>query len=131
MFLDCDTKDNQFYISLPLVFQDLLRVLGITSVTTQFTSSYEFMYIWVKILYKWVRNDGGNDLPCSVCRSTVQSSILMILLNHLVTMDGACCTTGTLWRKIVLMNQKPICLDEHSEAMVGGQRSDGGKLFSL
>uniref|UniRef100_K1QR67 Short-chain collagen C4 n=1 Tax=Magallana gigas TaxID=29159 RepID=K1QR67_MAGGI len=73
----------------------------------------------------------GNDLPCSVCRSTVQSSVLMIpgksscydgwtmqYHGHLVA--GA---------NIHKAATQYICLDEHPEALTAGQDEHDGKLF--
>uniref|UniRef100_A0A8W8IJR4 Short-chain collagen C4 n=1 Tax=Magallana gigas TaxID=29159 RepID=A0A8W8IJR4_MAGGI len=45
--------------------------------TTKYTSSYAYMY-GSEYYSNEFGHDGGNDLPCSVCRSTVQSSVLMI-----------------------------------------------------
>uniref|UniRef100_A0A8W8M0W1 Short-chain collagen C4 n=1 Tax=Magallana gigas TaxID=29159 RepID=A0A8W8M0W1_MAGGI len=47
--------------------------------TTKFTSSYAFMYgSEYDASSTEFGHDNGDDLPCSVCRSTVQSSVLMI-----------------------------------------------------
>lgn len=76
----------------------------------------------------------GDDLPCCVWGGMVESSVLMILVNSLVT-----CTTawawsimGILWQDIVIMKQQPsICLYEHSKTLTIGQRSDGWKLLKV
>lgn len=73
----------------------------------------------------------GNDLPCSVCRSTVQSSVLMIpgksscydgwtmqYHGHLVA--------GAIIHKAATQY---ICLNEHPEALTAGQDDHDGKLF--
>lgn len=73
----------------------------------------------------------GDDLPCSVCRSSVQSSVMMI------PGKSSCYGGWSMQYKgdLVAGNyanaaaSQYICLDEHPETLTGGQRDENGKLF--
>ena len=77
------------------------------------------------------RANDGADLPCSVCRSTVGSSVLMI------PGKSSCYEGWTLQYHGDLVAghyaskaaTQYICLDEHAEILTGGHRNDDGKLF--
>uniref|UniRef100_K1QCA9 Short-chain collagen C4 n=1 Tax=Magallana gigas TaxID=29159 RepID=K1QCA9_MAGGI len=76
-------------------------------------------------------HDTGNDLPCSVCRSTVESSVLMIPGKSSCYDGWSMQYHGDLVAGSV--NHKAasqyICLDEHPESLVAGQDDHNGKLF--
>uniref|UniRef100_K1RWZ5 Short-chain collagen C4 n=1 Tax=Magallana gigas TaxID=29159 RepID=K1RWZ5_MAGGI len=73
----------------------------------------------------------GDDLPCSVCRSTVQSSVLMI------PGKSSCYDSWSMQYHGYLVAgyynasaaTQYICLDEHPEALFAGQRDENGKMF--
>lgn len=98
--------------------------------TTKYTSSHAYMY-GSECYTNEFGQDGGNDLPCSVCRSTVQSSVLMIPAKSSCYDGWSMQYQGNL----VAGNtdneaaSQYICLDEHSETLTGGQNRDHGKLF--
>ena len=77
------------------------------------------------------RANGGDDLPCSVCRSTVGLSVLMIP-GKSSCYDGwslqyfGDLVAGHYGNKAATQY---ICLDEHSETLRAGYRNDNGKLF--
>ena len=100
--------------------------------TTKYTSSYAFMYGAEYDLGDFAPRAGnGDDLPCSVCRSTVGSSVLMI------PGKSSCYDGWTLQYHgdLVAGNHAAkaasqyICLDEHSETLTAGRRNDNGKWF--
>ncbi|XP_034307834.2 uncharacterized protein [Magallana gigas] len=100
--------------------------------TTKFTSSFAFMY---GSEYDVPTTDfghaNGDDLPCSVCRSTVQSSVLMI------PGKSSCYDGWTMQYHGDLVAghhassaaTQYICLDEHPETLTAGHRNDNGKWF--
>ena len=77
------------------------------------------------------RGKNGDDLPCSVCRTTIASSVLMI------PGKSSCYDGWTLQYHGDLVAgyhankaaTQYICLDEHSETLIAGYRNDNGKLF--
>ena len=77
------------------------------------------------------RAEDGNDLPCSVCRCTVDSSVLMI------PGKSSCYDGWTLQYHGDLVAgyhahkaaTQYICLDEHYETLTAGQDNHEGKLF--
>ena len=77
------------------------------------------------------RAKNGDDLPCSVSRSTVGSSVLMIP-GKFSCYDG---WTLQYHGDLVaghhghIAASQYICLDEHSETLRTGYRNDNGKLF--
>lgn len=82
--------------------------------------------------YDEISHDGGNDLPCSVCRSIVEFNVLMIP-------GKSSCYNGWSMQyhgdHVAGYNNNEaatqyICLDEHSETVIGGQRTDYRILFS-
>ncbi|XP_022298441.2 short-chain collagen C4-like isoform X4 [Crassostrea virginica] len=99
---------------------------------TKYTSSIAFMYGAEYNSNDFVpRAKNGDDLPCSVCRSTVSSSVLMI------PGKSSCYDGWTLQYHGDLVAgdhahkaaTQYICLDEHSETLRAGYRNDNGKLF--
>eukprot|EP00105_Crassostrea_gigas_P001074 XP_011413096.2 PREDICTED: uncharacterized protein LOC105317973 [Crassostrea gigas] len=98
--------------------------------TSKFTSSYAFMY-GSEYDTSDFGHENGDDLPCSVCRSTVHSSVLMI------PGKSSCYDGWTMQYHGDLVAgeyqnraaTQYICLDEHPEALTAGQRNDNGKLF--
>lgn len=98
--------------------------------TTKFTSSYAFMY-GSEYDSSDFGHDTGNDLPCSVCRSTIESSVLMIP-GKSSCYDGwslqyhGDLVAGAYSHKAA---SQYICLDEHPEDLVAGQDDHDGKLF--
>ena len=100
--------------------------------TTKYTSSYAHMYGAEYDSEDFApRAKGGNDLPCSVCRSIVGLSVLMI------PGKSSCYDGWTLQYHGDLVAgyhaQKAatqyICLDEHYETLTAGQVNHDGKLF--
>ena len=100
--------------------------------TTKYTSSYAQMY--------GAEYDGtdfaprvkdGDDLPCSVCRSTEGSSVLMI------PGKSSCYDGWSLQYHGGLVAgyhshkaaTQYICLDEHYETLTAGQDNHDGKVF--
>lgn len=98
--------------------------------TTKFTSGVAYMY-GSEYDNNEFGHDAGNDLPCSVCRSTVESSVLMIP-GKSFCYDGwsmqyhGDLVAGSLHHKA---STQYICLDEHPESLVAGQDDHNGKLF--
>ncbi|XP_011415224.3 short-chain collagen C4 [Magallana gigas] len=100
--------------------------------TTKFTSSYAFMYgSEYDASSTEFGHDNGDDLPCSVCRSTVQSSVLMIPGKSSCYDGWSMQYHGDLVAGAVVHKAATqyICLDEHPEALIAGQRNDDGKFF--
>uniref|UniRef100_K1QWC4 Short-chain collagen C4 n=1 Tax=Magallana gigas TaxID=29159 RepID=K1QWC4_MAGGI len=100
--------------------------------TTKFTSSFAFMYgSEYDVPTTDFGHDNGDDLPCSVCRSTVQSSVLMI------PVKSSCYDGWTMQYHGDLVAghhasstaTQYICLDEHPETLTAGHRNDNGKWF--
>lgn len=73
----------------------------------------------------------GDDLPCSVCRSTVQSSVLIIPGKSSCYGDWSMQYHGYLVAGYYNASAATqyICLDEHPEALFAGQRDENGKMF--
>ncbi|XP_052679704.1 short-chain collagen C4-like [Crassostrea angulata] len=98
--------------------------------TTKFSSAYAYIYGSEYDTAEFGHAD-GDDLPCSVCRSTVQSSVLMI------PGKSSCYDGWTMQYHGDLVagaySQKAatqyICLDEHPEDLTAGQDNHNGKLF--
>ncbi|XP_065939527.1 uncharacterized protein [Magallana gigas] len=98
--------------------------------TSKFTLSYAFMY-GSEYGTSDFGHENGDDLPCSVCRSTVHSSVLMI------PGKSSCYDGWTMqYHGDLVAGQyqhraatQYICLDEHPEALTAGQRNDDGKVF--
>ena len=100
--------------------------------TTKYTSSYALIYGAEYDTSDFApRAEDGNDLPCSVCRSTVGLSVLMIP-------GKASCYDGWTLQyhgDLVAGNHADkaatqyICLDEHYETLTAGQDNHDGKLF--
>ncbi|XP_052680699.1 uncharacterized protein LOC128161462 [Crassostrea angulata] len=99
--------------------------------TTKFSSSVAFMYGSEYDSSADFGHDTGNDLPCSVCRSTVESSVLMI------PGKSSCYDAWSMQYHGDLMAgdyvhkaaSQYICLDNHPEKLVAGQDDHDGKLF--
>ncbi|XP_078339788.1 short-chain collagen C4-like isoform X2 [Crassostrea virginica] len=100
--------------------------------TTKYTSSGAFMYGAEYETSDFApRAKNGDDLPCSVCRSTVGSSVLMI------PGKSSCYDGWSLQYHGDLVAgyhahktaTQYICLDEHSETLRAGYRNDEGKLI--
>ena len=100
--------------------------------TTKYTSSGAFMYGAEYDSGDFLpRADNGDDLPCSVCRSTVGSSVLMI------PGKSSCYDGWTLQYHGDLVAghythkaaTQYICLDEHSETLRAGYHNEDGKVF--
>lgn len=98
--------------------------------TTKFSSGYAYMYGSEYDTTEFGHAD-GDDLPCSVCRSTVESSVLMI------PGKSSCYDGWSMQYHGDLVAGKYshsaatqfICLDEHPEALTAGQDNHEGKLF--
>ena len=100
--------------------------------TTKYTSSYARIYGAEYDTSDFApRAEDGNDLPCSVCRSTVGSSVLMI------PGKSSCYDGWTLQYHGDLVAgdythaaaTQYICLDEHYETLTAGQDNHEGKLI--
>lgn len=98
--------------------------------TTKFSSNIAFMY-GAEYDSTEFGYHNGDDLPCSVCRSSVQSSVMMI------PGKSSCYGGWSMQYKgdLVAGNyanaaaSQYICLDEHPETLTGGRRDENGKLF--
>ncbi|XP_065939522.1 short-chain collagen C4-like [Magallana gigas] len=98
--------------------------------TTKFSSGYAYMYGSEYDTTEFGHAD-GDDLPCSVCRSTMESSVLMI------PGKSSCYDGWSMQYHGDLVAGKYshsaatqfICLDEHPEALTAGQDNHEGKLF--
>ncbi|XP_022298579.2 short-chain collagen C4-like [Crassostrea virginica] len=100
--------------------------------TTKFTSSYAFIYGAEYDSGDFApRANDGDDLPCSVCRSTVGSSVLMIPGKSSCYEGWSLQYHGDLVSGVYNQNaaSQYICLDEHSQTLRAGYRNDNGKLF--
>nr|XP_022298580.1 short-chain collagen C4-like [Crassostrea virginica] len=100
--------------------------------TTKYTTSYAFMYGAEYDSDDFApRAKNGDDFPCSVCRSTVSSSVLMIP-GKSSCYDGwnlqyhGDLVAGSVTHKAATQY---ICLDEHSQTLRAGYRNDNGKLL--
>nr|XP_022298443.1 uncharacterized protein LOC111107508 isoform X3 [Crassostrea virginica] len=100
--------------------------------TTKYTPGFAFMYGAEYNSDEFSpRAKNGDDLPCSVCRSTVSSSVLMIP-GKSSCYDGwsleyhGDLVAGSVNHKAA---SQYICLDEHSQTLRAGYRNDDGKLF--
>ncbi|XP_052676462.1 short-chain collagen C4-like [Crassostrea angulata] len=98
--------------------------------TTKFTSSYAYMY-GSEYDSSDFGHENGDDLPCSVCRSTVQSSVLMIPGKSSCYDGWTMQYHGDLAAGYYLSHAATqyICLDEHPDVLTAGQRNDNGKAF--
>nr|XP_022302081.1 short-chain collagen C4-like [Crassostrea virginica] len=100
--------------------------------TTKYTSSYAFMYGAEYDSGDFLpRANNGDDLPCSVCRSTVGSSVLMIPGKSSCYDGWTLQYHGDLVAGVysVKAATQYICLDEHSETLTAGSHNDNGKWF--
>nr|XP_022298579.1 short-chain collagen C4-like isoform X2 [Crassostrea virginica] len=100
--------------------------------TTKYTSSYAFIYGAEYDSGDFApRANNGDDLPCSVCRSTVGSSVLMIPGKSSCYEGWSLQYHGDLVSGVYNQNaaSQYICLDEHSQTLRAGYRNDNGKLF--
>uniref|UniRef100_K1QIP4 Short-chain collagen C4 n=1 Tax=Magallana gigas TaxID=29159 RepID=K1QIP4_MAGGI len=98
--------------------------------TTKFSSSMAFMY-GSEYYQDEFGHGGGNDLPCSVCRSIAESSVLMIPGKSSCYDGWSMQYHGDLVAGYIGNEAATqyICLDEYSETLSGGQSADNGKLF--
>ncbi|XP_078340471.1 short-chain collagen C4-like [Crassostrea virginica] len=100
--------------------------------TTKYTSSYAFIYGAEYDTYDFEpRAERGNDLPCSVCQSTVGSSVLMIPGKSSCYDGWSLQYHGDLVAGHYTYKSATqyICLDVHYETIPGGQIVHNGKLF--
>ena len=98
--------------------------------TTKYTSSLAFMYGAEYETSDFApRAKNGDDLPCSVCRSTVGSSVLMIPGKSSCYDGWALQYHGDLVAGHYMHKSATqyICLDEHYETIPGGQSDHDGK----
>ncbi|XP_078339787.1 short-chain collagen C4-like [Crassostrea virginica] len=100
--------------------------------TTKYTSSRALMYGAEYDSGEFSpRAENGDDLPCSVCRSTAGSSVLMIP-GKSSCYDGwslqyhGDLVAGAYSHKAATQY---ICLDEHSGTVAGGHHNYDGKVF--
>ena len=100
--------------------------------TTKYRTSFAYMYGAEYDSDDFnPRAANGDNLPCSVCMSTVDSSVLMIP-GKSSCYDGwslqyfGDLVAGGYSHKSATQY---ICLDEHSETLTGGHRNDEGKVF--
>ena len=100
--------------------------------STKYTSANAFMYgaEFDSDEFSPRAND-GDDLPCSVCRSTVDSSVLMIPGKSSCYEGWSLQYHGELVAGHYGQNAATqyICLDEHSQTLRAGYRNDNGKQF--
>ena len=100
--------------------------------TTKYTSSHAFMYGAEYDSDDFApRANNGDDLPCSVCRTTIASSVLMIPGKSSCYEGWTLQYHGDLVSGVYSHNaaSQYICLDEHSQTLRAGYRNDNGKLF--
>lgn len=98
--------------------------------TTKFSSNIAFMYGSEYDSTEFGYHI-GDDLPCCVCRSSVQSSVMMI------PGKSSCYGGWSMQYKGDLVAgyygnpaaSQYICMDEHPETLTGGQRDVNGKMF--
>ena len=125
---------GSWYAQLPIQKQPLnLCLPRDPDLTIKYKSSFAFMYGAEYDTDDFApRAEDGNDLPCSVCRCTVGSSVLMI------PGKSSCYDGWTLQYHSDLVAgyhahkaaaTQYICLDEHYETLTAGQNNDEGKLF--
>ncbi|XP_052678331.1 uncharacterized protein LOC128159315 [Crassostrea angulata] len=97
---------------------------------TKFTSHYAYMYGSEYDSTEFGHHN-GDDLPCSVSRSTEQSSVLMIPGKSSCYGDWSMQYHGYLVAGYYNASAATqyICLDEHPEALFAGQRDENGKMF--
>ncbi|XP_065939550.1 short-chain collagen C4-like [Magallana gigas] len=97
---------------------------------TKFTSHCAYMYGSEYDSTEFGHHN-GDDLPCSVCRSTVQSSVLMIPGKSSCYGDWSMQYHGYLvaGHYAYKAATQYICLDEHPEALTAGHRNENGKMF--
>ncbi|XP_062566640.1 short-chain collagen C4-like [Saccostrea cucullata] len=98
------------------------------NLTTNFTSSYSFMYGAEYDSTDFGLHD-GDDLPCVVCRRKTQSSVLMIpgknsCYSGWTEQYHGYLASGYYASKAA---SQYICVDEHPEALRAGERNDNGK----
>lgn len=72
-----------------------------------------------------------NDIPCAVCRSTTDSSVVMIPGTNLCTSDWNLQFQGMLaaGHESFKSATEFICIDKHSESVIGGEAALGDGRF--